>query len=73
MRSFFGLSLNYIKNVYENFFYMKYYGGWSLFELYNLPVGLRDWYIKLLTAQKEKENEETKKAMSKSSVPSKRF
>tara|TARA_Y100000592_G_C5384124_1_gene274898 strand:- start:125 stop:283 length:159 start_codon:yes stop_codon:yes gene_type:complete len=52
---------------------MKYYGGWSLFELYNLPVGLRDWYIKLLTAQKEKENEETKKAMSKSSVPSKRF
>ena len=65
MRSFFGLSLNYIKNVYENFFYMKYYGGWSLFELYSLPVGLRDWYIKLLTAQKEKENEETKKAKSR--------
>jgi len=52
---------------------MKYYGGWSLFELYNLPIGLRNWYIKLLTAHKEKESEEIKKASGKSSGHSKRF
>ena len=51
---------------------MKYYGGWSLFELYSLPIGLRDWYFKLLASHKEKENEEMKKATSnnKSSGPS---
>jgi len=71
MRSFFGLSPEYIKNIYEQFFYMKYYGGWSLFELYSLPIGLRDWYFKLLASHKEKENEEVKKATSnnKSSGP----
>ena len=73
MRNSFGLNLEYIKNIYENFFYMKYYGGWSLFELYNLPIGLRNWYIKLLTAHKEKESEEMKKASGKSSGHSKRF
>ncbi len=36
---------------------MKYYAGWSLFEMYNLPVGLRDYYVKMLldTLKKEKE------------------
>jgi hypothetical protein len=52
---------------------MKYYGGWSLFELYNLPVGLRNWYIQLLSNQKEKENEEIEKATSKNSLPQRRF
>jgi len=33
---------------------MKYYGGWSLFELYNPPICLKNWYIKLLTAHQEK-------------------
>tara|TARA_R100000995_G_scaffold78852_1_gene49672 strand:- start:267 stop:416 length:150 start_codon:yes stop_codon:yes gene_type:complete len=41
---------------------MKYYGGWSFFELYNLPVGLRNWYITMLSNQKEKESEEIKKS-----------
>jgi hypothetical protein len=73
MRDFFGLTLEYIRNIYEQFFYMKYYGGWSLFELYNLPVGLRNWYIQLLSNQKEKENEEIEKATSKNSLPQRRF
>ena len=73
MRDFFGLTLEYIRNIYEQFFYMKYYGGWSLFELYNLPVGLRNWYIQLLSNQKEKENEEIEKATSKNSPPQRRF
>jgi len=45
---------------------MKYYGGWSIFELYNLPVGLRNWYISMLSNQKEKEAEEIKKSSSAS-------
>jgi len=44
---------------------MKYYGGWSLFELYSLPIGLRNWYIQLLSEHKEKENEAIKDASKK--------
>ena len=44
---------------------MKYYGGWSLFELYNLPIGLRNWFIEKLASQIEKENEAAEKASSK--------
>ena len=44
---------------------MKYYGGWSLFELYSLPVGLRNWYFQMLVDHKEKENEQMKEATGK--------
>jgi hypothetical protein len=61
-RTFFGLTSEYIQNVYEQFFYMKYYSNWSLMELYNLPVGLRKWYFDKLLEQKEKEVEAEKEA-----------
>ena len=48
---------------------MKYYGGWSLFELYSLPVGLRNWYFELLTEHKKEENEQMKNANKKSYKP----
>ena len=54
-----------MESVYEQFFYMKYYGGWSLFEMYNLPVGLRLWFVKKLSQQLEKEADEMKKAQRK--------
>ena len=57
MRSFFGLSQSYIKNVYEQFFYMKYYAGWSIFELYSLPIGLRNFYVEMFVDLKEKQKE----------------
>jgi hypothetical protein len=44
---------------------MKYYGGWSLFELYSLPIGLRNWYFKKLSEHKKQENESINKAASK--------
>jgi len=62
VRTFFGLTNEYIQNVYEQFFYMKYYSNWSLVELYNLPVGLRKWYFDKLLEQKEKEVEAEKEA-----------
>ena len=65
MRTSFGLDENYAENVYEQFFFLKYYGGWSFTEAYNLPIGLRDWFVKRLVKQIEKENEEVKKANKK--------
>lgn len=69
-RSFFGLSPEYIEQVYEQFFLLKYYGGWSFTEAYSLPVGLRKWFLERLSKEKEKEKnaaeEAQRKAKSKS-------
>ena len=47
-----------MKNVYEQFFYMKYSGGWSFAEAYNLPVGLRNCSLKgLLSSLKMKKRQ----------------
>lgn len=62
MRTFFGLDSKYMENIYEQFFFLKYHGGWSFTEAYNLPVGLRTWFVNRLVQQIEKENEEVKKA-----------
>tara|TARA_Y100000034_G_C6792337_1_gene354850 strand:+ start:17 stop:244 length:228 start_codon:yes stop_codon:yes gene_type:complete len=65
-RTFFGLGDKYIESVYEQFFYMKYYGGWSFTEAYNLPVKVRDWFVNKLTEQLKMEHEEME-SMTKSS------
>jgi len=44
-------------NVYEAFFFLKYSGGWSFSEAYNLPVGLRTWFVERLVEQLKKEAE----------------
>ena len=61
-QTFFGLSSNYMKQVYEQFFLLKYYGGWSFTEAYNLPVGLRYWFVKRLSKQFEEEKKQYDKA-----------
>jgi len=45
-----------MENVYEQFFFLKYSGGWSFSEAYNLPVGLRTWFVDRLVQQLEAEN-----------------
>jgi hypothetical protein len=45
-----------MENVYEQFFFLKYSGGWSFSESYNLPVGLRKWFVERLAKQLEDEN-----------------
>lgn len=64
-RTFFGLTDEYIENVYEQFFLLKHHGGWSLFELYNLPIGLRKWFLERMIKEFEKEQEEVEKARKK--------
>ena len=63
--TFFGLSDEYAESIYEEFFNLKYYGGWSFFEAYNLPIVLRRWFIKRLIEQKEKEAKHHEDAMRK--------
>ena len=61
-RNFFGLSNEYMENVYEQFFFLKYHGGWSFIEAYNLPVGLRKWFVHKLLEQIKKESEAVEEA-----------
>lgn len=46
-----------MESVYEQFFFLKYAGGWSFSEAYNLPVGLRTWFVERLVKQLEAEKE----------------
>ena len=55
-----------MEQVYDQFFLLKYHGGWSFIEAYNLPVGLRQWFLERLARQFEKEKEEYDKASQKS-------
>ena len=63
--NFFGLSDEYIEGVYEEIFQLKHHGGWSFIEAYNLPVQLRNWFVRRLSKQFEDENEAVKKAQKK--------
>jgi len=62
VRTFFGLSSEYMENVYEQFFFLKYHGGWSFTEAYSLPVGLRKWFVDRLVKQFEEEKKQMDKA-----------
>ena len=64
-RTFFGLSNEYMADVYEQFFFLKYKGGWSFTEAYNLPVGLRKWFVERLVQQLEAEHKAMKDAYKK--------
>ena len=63
--TFFGLSDEYKLGVYEEFFNLKYYGGWSFFEAYNLPILVRRWFLRRLIEQKENESKQHEEAMRK--------
>tara|TARA_B100000131_G_scaffold279655_1_gene284964 strand:- start:1 stop:168 length:168 start_codon:yes stop_codon:yes gene_type:complete len=52
-----------LESVYEQFFVLKHHGGWSLTEAYNLPIGLRNWFVERL----KKQFEDEKKAYDKAS------
>ena len=44
-----------MEGVYEHFFFLKHYGGWSFVEAYNLPIGLREWFVDRLVQHLEAE------------------
>ena len=59
-----------MENVYEQFFFLKYTGGWSFSEAYNLPVGLRKWFVERLLKQLSDEKEAIQNAQKGSSAGS---
>ncbi len=70
--TFYGLGNDYLVSVYEVFFALKYHGGWSFFEAYNLPVVIRRWFLQRLVEQKEKEKEAHEEAVQKAKSKSRR-
>jgi hypothetical protein len=60
--TFFGLNDEYIQAVYEEFFVLKYHGGWSFIEAYNLPITIRRWFLERLVKEIKTEAEHAKKA-----------
>lgn len=44
-----------MSSVYESMHLLMYYGKWSFTEVYNLPVQLREWFLKRLTQTKKEE------------------
>ena len=62
MRTSFGLNNRYMEDVYEQFFVLKYHGGWSFTEAYSLPIGLRTWFISRLQKQFEDEKKQLEKS-----------
>ena len=65
MRTFFGLTDEYQQDVYEQIFSLKYHGGWSVMEVYNLPVQLRGWFVQRLVKQLKDESDQINKASKK--------
>ena len=56
---FFGLTTEYINDVYESIFLMKMHGNWNFFEIYALPVRMREWFIRRTTKYfEEKQKQE---------------
>lgn len=51
-----------MENIYEQFFFLKYSGGWSFSEAYNLPLGLRKWFVERLVRQLENEKQAIEEA-----------
>ena len=64
--NFFGLDNDYMEAVYEQFFLLKYHGGWSFTEAYSLPIVIRNWFVSRLTKQFEMEKEQIEKSSKKS-------
>jgi hypothetical protein len=63
--TFFGLSEEYIESIYEQFFLLKYHGGWGFIEAYNLPIKIRTWFLKRLVKQKQEEKDAYESAVRK--------
>ena len=64
-RTFFGLTDSYHESIYEEMFILKYHGGWSFIEVYNLPIQLRHWFTRRLAKQFEDEKKQIESASKK--------
>jgi len=65
--TFFTLPIDYTKTLHEEIFSLVFHGngGFTHSDVYNMPVRLRRFYLKILIDIKKKEADEYKKAESK--------
>ena len=66
MRTFFGLTNDYIEGVYEEIFNLKMHGNWSFMEAYNLPIKIRRWFLKRLVKYFQEKSDNEKKSSRRS-------
>lgn len=54
-----------MKSVFDQMLDLKYYAGFSIYESFNLPIGLRNYYSKKIAEKLQKEKEAIEKANNK--------
>ena len=62
-RRFFGLTSDYMLHVHEQIFYLVQHGNWNYFDVYDLPITIRRWFVDRLSKYFEERNKEAEKSM----------
>jgi len=52
--------------VHEQMFYLIQHGNWNYFDLYDLPIKIRSWFVDRLSKHFEDKNKQIEKSNSKS-------
>ena len=66
--TFFGLQPSDKPNLHSNIFQLVYYGeGFTFSDVYDMPIYLRNFYLKKLTDTKKEEKKQIDKSNKKSS------
>ena len=66
MRGFFGLSDAHMKHVHDQIFYLVHHGRWDYFDVYDLPIKIRHWFVERLSKHFKDKNEQMEKDAKKS-------
>ena len=51
--------------VHEQIFYLILHGNWNYYDVYNLPIKVRTWFVQRLSKHFEDKNKEMEKATKK--------
>jgi len=48
-------------HVHEQIFYLVQHGNWNYFDVYDLPITIRRWFVERLSKYFEERNKEAEK------------
>ena len=65
MPRFFGLANDHMMHVHEQIFYLVHHGNWNYFDVYDLPIKIRSWFVQRLSKHFTDKNEQMKKLQDK--------
>ena len=63
---FFGLTPDHMLHVHEQMFYLIQHGNWNYFDVYDLPIKIRMWFVDRLSDHFEEQNKAQEEAARKS-------